>query len=251
NIIPYMIIPGRVQLYPIDTTGSFSVDVSVPLPELTLLDDPVYTIRYGISVYYELEEDDFNPTKSFMSEPEKIIQSAVTQLASDAFTELMSDYVTEGYFPDRIQEDWTGLKSTFLTRVRKGGEQYGVRITQISEETVPRIPDDDMYQYGISLRDDLLELRRRHAIEVETIQHSLDVKKIQTEQYYGELQKISDLISQNPDLLKYMYIEKLGENVQVILPQGMSGYPFGLDRRAEVENTAQEQSSDEDVDNLE
>lgn len=249
HVVPYLLIPGRVQLFPVDTTGAFTISVELPLPELVVLDDSNYSISYGVSVAYRLETDSFKPTKSFLDEPERIIQSAVSLYASNAFTELLSSYVTENYDPESIKTDWYELKTSFYSRIEAGGMRHGVQITGISEQSVLKIPTEEIYQYGIALRNDLLELRKKHAINLEDVQHSLNLKELETDKYYQKLQRISQLIAENPELLKYMYIEKLGENVQVILPQGASGYPFGLDNRKEDKKSVPE-DTEQDIDNL-
>ncbi len=249
NIVPYTVIPGRVQLYPVDTTGSFTISFQLPIPDLVVLDDPLYSIRYGVSVDYELETESFNPTKSFLSDPEQIIQTAVSMYARNAFTELLSTYVTGEFQPERIKNDWYEIKGSLYSRIESGGARNGVKISGISEQEVLKIPDENMYQYGVSLKDDLLMLRKKHALEYEDVQHALNIKDLETGKYYEKLQKISDLISANPDLLKYMYIEKLGSNVQVVLPQGVTGYPFGLDKKEEEKMIVPE-SNEEDIDNL-
>jgi hypothetical protein len=250
HVIPYTVIPGRVSLYPVDTSGAFSINLELALPELTLLDDDEYSIHYGLSLEYELQTESFVPTKSFLTEPEKIIQSAVSLYARNAFTELLSNYVGSSYDPVEINNDWNEIKTSLFSRIKSGAKKQNVVITTISENSVIKIPSEEIYLYGMTLRDDLLELRKKHAINLESVQHSLDLKAIESNTYYEHLQKISDLISTNPDLLKYMYIEKLGENVEIILPQSITGFPLGLDSTEPPAKAVPQEQSDQDIDNL-
>jgi hypothetical protein len=43
--------------------------------------------------------------------------------------------------------------------------------------------------------------------------------------YYEKLLKISSLIKDNPNILKYIYIDKLGGNIKVIISSDKTGLP--------------------------
>jgi len=114
-------------------------------------------------------------------------------------------------------------------------------------------------EYGISLRNDLMELRKKHLIERENLNNALNLKSVETGKYYEHLQKISDIIATNPDILKYIYIEKLAPNVKIIAPINSNGYAFGLDnidesekdvKKLEKSDKPESKDKDGEVDNL-
>lgn len=254
NIVPYAIIPGRTELYTIVTSGTLDVECKLTIPELASLNDSLYDITFQMAVEYGIDVDTFAPTKNFLSNPDGIINAALSSKAQAEFVSLISAYLREGYNPEIITAEWDIIKNSLVKRLGQDAKKMGVHIISVGETDLLKLPPLEVYEYGKIFRDDLLELKKKHNLEAENLRHALDLKSIETDDYYKHLEKISALIKDNPDLLKYMYIEKLSPNVQVVVPVNEDGYAFGLDNSDAVSknatNNGKVDQENTDIDNL-
>ncbi|MDA3901753.1 MAG: hypothetical protein PF637_14675 [Spirochaetes bacterium] len=258
-IAPYALIPGRVAFYTIETNGTLEVDCSLPLQELELLDDSLYSVSVKLSMRYSVDAKSYIPSASQLEDPAAAIADKLESDLLSEFASIMRPYLNSPFAPDRLREQWPDLLVTIEERCRSRAQEYGISVNGIDALTILKIPDEEIYNYGLQLRTDLMELRKKHLVEREALQHSLDLKSIETGTYYEHLQKISDIIAGNPDVLKYIYIEKLAPSVKMIIPVNSDGYAFGLDKISETKKDVKKsedakESKDkkvsEDIDNL-
>jgi len=62
---------------------------------------------------------------------------------------------------------------------------------------------------------------------------------------------ISNLIKSNPDILKYIYIDRLAGNVKLILSSDKSGMPFGMSLNEDLDKTGKSKNAaKEEINNL-
>ena len=64
------------------------------------------------------------------------------------------------------------------------------------------------------------------------LRNSLEKDKIASEAYYEKLSRIGNMIKDNPEILKYIYIDKLAGNIKVIISSEKNAMPviFGQDQ---------------------
>ena len=86
------------------------------------------------------------------------------------------------------------------------------------------------------------------AQELKALESEGDIRRMKSydDYYAARLERISKIVATNPAILKYIYIDKLGGNVKMILSSGSEGYPFGL----ESERTQTNGHDDRQIDNL-
>ena len=87
------------------------------------------------------------------------------------------------------------------------------------------LPNQQVYNEGIAHAADLRKMDKTIEKELIDVRSAMERDRIKNEQFYGKLKEISKIISANPDILKYIYIDKMAGNVNVILSSDNSGVP--------------------------
>jgi hypothetical protein len=109
-------------------------------------------------------------------------------------------------------------------------------------------PDRDTFFAAVKHRNEIFQLERDNEIEMKQFNKELEKKQMVDARYKRKLEGISALIKNNPLILKYIYIDKMADNIKMILPINASGYPLDLN---DVGKKYSEQSdSSKEIDNL-
>jgi hypothetical protein len=92
------------------------------------------------------------------------------------------------------------------------------------------LPNQQVYNEGIAHATDLRNMDKMIEKNLIDVRSSMERDRIKNEQFYDRLREISKIISANPNILKYIYIDKMAGNVKVILSSDNSGVPSMLER---------------------
>jgi len=258
-VAPYAVIPGRVQFYSIEPDGFFEVECSLSLGELDILDDPAYNVSVTLVLNYTVDSKVYVPSSSQLKDPSGAIVGRLQSELKSEFADVINPYLEPPFDSEKLTLNWDDILLAIEKKIRERAIKYGIDVTSLKAQTILQVPSREMYEYGISLRNDLMELRKKHLIERENLNNALNLKSVETGKYYEHLQKISDIIATNPDILKYIYIEKLAPNVKIIAPINSNGYAFGLDnidesekdvKKLEKSDKPESKDKDGEVDNL-
>ncbi len=171
--------------------------------------------------------------------------------------ELAEDYIRKGlqrelgpylspvYQPEALEAQAEGALESAYDTVIKDCADRGIDLVEAKLTGAALVPDRALHlealQHAANLRgiDNMLE---KDLIEE---RNRVTRQKISNEQLYGRLGVISKLIAANPELLKYIYIDKMAGNVKLILSSDSSGVP----RLLEAEKSLKKGKTKE-IDNL-
>jgi len=226
------LIPGRVSLHQLDSRGALRVSLSAPLPKISELEDQLYSIRCSFSLKYSLVSDKYLITEEIINKekPHELITSGIEELVKGSFSYSVSSLFSAGFDAEKIALEWPAQRERLFSELTSSLSKSGIELESIEQSSPLVYPTNEIYAGVLVYYDELQSLRRRHGLDNETLKGVLAGESLHLDAYCRKLEKISALIEKNPLLLQYMYIEKLGSNVSVILPASISGYPFGLDR---------------------
>lgn len=142
-------------------------------------------------------------------------------------TELLP-YITPYYKPESITNDKDKITEKALSRSKQQCKDMGLDIRKFELIGQMELPLKELYYNELKFLNELRDIEKNNKKELLILESKLLNEQKHNESYYNKLQEISKLIKENPDLLKYIYIEKLADNVKVILTSDKSGFPLGL-----------------------
>lgn len=157
----------------------------------------------------------------------------------------LSPYLAPVYQPEALAAQAEGALESAYDTVFKDCADRGIDLVEAKLTGAALVPDRALHlealQHAANLRgiDNMLE---KDLIEE---RNRVTRQKISNEELYGKLKVISKLIAANPELLKYIYIDKMAGNVKLILSSDSSGVP----RLLEAEKSLKKGKTKE-IDNL-
>ncbi len=161
-------------------------------------------------------------------------------------TELIP-YITPIYKPETIADDTNKIIEKTLNRSKQQCKDMGLEIRKFELIGQMELPLKDLFYNELKYYNELRDIEKNNKKELLILENKLLNEQKYDNLYYNKLREISKLIKENPDLLKYIYIEKLADNVKIIFTSDRTGFPPGLisDQILEKKN-----NSNNEIDNL-
>jgi hypothetical protein len=205
------------------------VAASLPKSE-SLKDFGNFVLKMSVNVQYKI---DFDAAKKLLengllTDFKEFYKNEISSLAN----EMVSAFIIEGMtryaysarlFDYKVLDD---LKDELVGNVMEYSRLYSLKNVKVSI-TFSEIPQIDVYVEALKRYSAYME--SLYALKEEGILKESEYLKRQMEEdlEFERIRRYGELISQYPHLLKYFYIQKLSERVEVIvLPQDEStGFP--------------------------
>jgi len=246
NIVLGSLIPGRVEVVKLPVKGSSFFNVTVDIPPLSSLESKYYSISVPIDVNYRLQPDSLSFDPGELRDGKGYIKNTVEKLAAGEINKEFSEYLSPSYNRGVLLRRQQDLVESAFKNIRKKCDSLGIAVTDINLSGNITFPETAAYYEGIRYYNELKQMERNNRKELLKLKNDLAKKDLSGDKYIEKLKRVSTLVKDNPDLLKYIYIDKLGGNVKVILSSEKTGVPFGLS----LENIKDEQTTTGDIDNL-
>jgi hypothetical protein len=214
---------------PAQRAAGFMIKIAVP--ELENLKEDYYYPRVPLQVIYRLDAEKFGDA-SKLSDDGRGADELVKKFFENGLQRELRAYLTPVY----QREALVAQVDAILGRLQKNLEDelaaFGIVLTDVKINGAFIAPDRAIYNEGILHAADLRKMDRGVEKELIDVRSTMEREQIKNEQFYKRLLEISKIISANPDILKYIYIDKMGGNVNVILSSDGTGVPRMLEKEA-------------------
>ncbi len=246
NVIWRSIIPGRVDVLRLPVKGSSFFDVTIDIPPLGSLDSKYYSINVPIDFNYRLQPDSLSFDPGELKEGKQFIKNTVEKVTTGEINKEFSRYLSPSYNRIMLLRQQENLVASAFKNIKKKCDSLGIEITELNVSGNISFPDNATYYEGVRYYNELRQMERNNRKELILLKNDLKKKELSRDKYIDKLKRISTIVKDNPDLLKFIYIDKLGGNVKVILSSEKTGVPFGLS----LEEIKDEKKTTGDIDNL-
>jgi hypothetical protein len=205
-----------------------AIKIKIAFPELSFLKGDYYHLWVPLKVAYRINGDTFSDS-SKLGNNGRDLDDQVGRFFQDELQREMAPYLAPAY----QREVLAAQIESILAKAQKGLEPQcktlGVEIKSAAVSGNLLLPDKALYNEGLAHAADLRKMERAREMDLIGVRGALERERLKNEQLFADLMKISKIISANPDILKYIYIDKLGGNVNVILSSDSSGVPRMLE----------------------
>jgi hypothetical protein len=212
---------------PAQRSAGFTTRITAP--GLENLKEDYYAIRVPIRVAYRIDPDKFSDVSKLADDGRGVDDLVKRFFESELQRELLA-YLAPAY----QREALVAQVDAVLGRIRKNLEAelkaFGITLSDAKITGAVIAPERAIYNEGIMHAADLRKMDRGVEKELIDARSTVERENIRNEQLYKKLLEISRIISANPDILKYIYIDKMGGNVNVILSSDDTGVPRMLER---------------------
>jgi len=216
-------LPWKFNVEKVGLKYSSIMDVSIQIPALSSLSDDLYYIRIPMNISYRISKDNL-PEISYLT-GEKNIDQYIATVAAGICSSMLIDNIDPKYNRDGLVREQKRLNDEISAEISKKLESLGI-ITEKLEFILPGYyPENRLYEEALVRNREMRELTFQNSKEDIMLKKQLQKDKGEFEVYYEKLNKISKLIKENPQILKYIYIDKMGDNIKVIISSDKTGIP--------------------------
>jgi hypothetical protein len=239
------IIPEKVSIIKISKKNTQFMDLKIPIPLLENLKSDLYAVKIPITVNYEIMPDKLAFDINRLKGGEGYIATLLEKLLRGYFNKEFASYFSPSYRRGALVKDIETLIGRVESALRTHCLKLGITIGEFVIVGNIDLPDLRTFYDGMRYFRELVDVEKNNKKELIILQSKLEKDRISNSQLYEKLEEISKIIKKNPDILKYIYIEKMGDKVKVIISPDNSGMPFGFnfnssdskpDRRGEIDN---------------
>ncbi len=206
-----------------------AMKVKIGFPELSFLKDDYYHLWVPLRVVYRIDGERFTDAASLGSNG-RDLDDLVNTLIQGELQQEMNPLLAPAYQREALIAQMEPILARVMKKLENDFKTYGIELVSAKISGAMVFPERGVFNEGIIHVADLRKMDRLKEMELIGVRSAIERDKIKKEQFYANLLKISKIISANPDILKYIYIDKLGGNVNVILSSDSSGVPRMLEK---------------------
>ncbi|MCX8122852.1 MAG: SPFH domain-containing protein [Spirochaetes bacterium] len=215
NIVPQG-ITTHIKAHYIPLNNTCHVDITIPVPPLEVIKSEHYSIKIPVAVTYRLNPGQLSlDLYKLYSDAQYLPQQIQLRLLS-SIKDNIAFHLYPYYQYNVLQANINREIGQAIAHVKESFIKEGILI-QDATVGVIYMPDYAVYAEGKKFLLELLTQEKLNAIQRNELQHQLKQEQMRNEQYLAYLEKMSQIISKNKDILQYIYIDKLADNVRVIV----------------------------------
>ncbi len=215
NVVPQALFhPVRVTYIPL--YGSCKADIIVPIPPLEKIKSKNYSITVPVSIQYTFDAGKLKLDLKSMHSNADYVKEIITIALVDAVNTQFRKYLVPVYQYFPLQANFQNEFIVVINTVKEVCAKRGLVVDDVKIGNV-YLPDYAIYAEGKRFLQELLQQEKDNALQLARLQQKLNEDGLASKQRLEHLEKISELIQKNKDILRYIYIDKLADNVRVIV----------------------------------
>jgi hypothetical protein len=226
----------------LSTSGSISFTAKLSIPPLQNLESGHYSVWIPLRAAYVIERDSFTG-REYLRDYGDALDEHVASVVKGVLAKELDQYFRPVYRPPLLETNIERLIGDAETKAGAELKEMGIALTGLKRAGSVVIPDLEVYGEGLRFLADMRALEHKNAMELIQLKIDLDRGKLSDEEYFKKLNRMSKIIKQNPEIIKYIYIDKITGNGKVNLPNVMKDFPGG-------EGKERPRSAEGDIDNL-
>lgn len=237
--------PWLYSVYKISCTGVLDIEASIPIPQLRELKGDFYSIKFPVRITYDIQPESFTFI-SYLGDSGKDLASFIEKLARLKFSQKLDKYFSPQFNYFALKKDQEKILETTRGELNDELTSIGLKLVKFELAGSVIIPGNDTYFDGIRQLKEIQDISKKNEKDLILVSNEIAKQKLENEHFYEKLNRISGIIEKNPDILKYIYIDKLSHSVKVILPSDSAGIPKVFDDMLDTKN----KSKQKEIDNL-
>jgi hypothetical protein len=216
----------NTAMFPLSNRQEF--EAAIPVYPLHALGSSYYSILVPVSVSYEIDLAKVYITKDSVANQKSMYLNAIRGIVKSTFERAFEPYMRSRYLRSDLERDFNTVFSSVSESARQQCSDIGIVLKNFKLSGMPVFPDEQTYAMGLQYLYELRDIEKETKKELIILQGKLKKEEISNKQLMKKLNAISTLVKDNPDLLRFLYIDKISGNVKVIISPDKSGFPFGL-----------------------
>lgn len=230
NFIRHGLLPWVYRVETVPSSGSVIIEVSIPLISSELSDENVMSVKIPLEVSYTINSEAPPEPDFFSSEIQR--KEFFIKRASIICRTVLKNYIEPVYNRNGINRNESLIMESILSGVKESLNGSGVIVDSINGAGSISLPSAELYRENLLRDAEIRAISFENKKQEMLLKNKLAKERIATDIYYENLSRMGGIIKENPEILKYIYIDKLAGNIKVIVSSEKSGIPviFGQDQ---------------------
>ncbi|MCL2025496.1 MAG: hypothetical protein FWG92_01675 [Leptospirales bacterium] len=212
-------------------------NIRIDIPALKDLKDDTFAVIIPLKADFSVNLPELYDLNLLKNAAEGVKKSIENELRA-ALNFLIGDYLSPVYRDDIIRRE----RETILTHLKESVSAEfagkGIVISDLKYTSPVSLPDDKRYEEGVLHLGTLRRVFIENDKKLEELKGQLERNAMSMESLHNKYREMSLIIKENPDILKYIYIDKMAPNLKLIISSDKSALPAFLD-----ENETKEQKT--------
>jgi hypothetical protein len=237
--------PDRIILRSFNNKNSSIYNIKIDIPPFDSLGKDFLCINVAFNVIYSINYMNIN-IASIQPDNGSYFYDAVGQIIKANLRSELLPYILPNYKPDSIISGIAKIRENVFNRTKEQCNAAGLEIEKFEISGQIELPLKETYDSEVKYLNELKDIEKNNKKELLILESKIFNEQKVNSSYYNKLQEISKIIKDNPDILKYIYIDKLADNVKIIITSDKTGIPSGLINEKIIEKGR----DDIEIDNL-
>jgi len=219
-------------------------DLELPLPSLEKIQSNIYSVKIPVNFIYKIDREVFFDYEKLQNGG-AALSSHLKELLTGFWSQELLKYFDKRYERKRLIADQENLLKKVTKELKKELQLIGINLIKVNIVGNISYPTIETYLSGFQHLKKLRDLWQRDEYQNQTLQAEIKQDNLRKQENYKNLKEISKLIQDNPNLLKYIYINKISDKAKVVVAPPNLEVPFKLE-----ENNLDSKNIKREIDNL-
>ncbi len=225
NFVRYGITHWKMTVDYFPRSAGDYYEICIPLPALEPLESRYYSVLIPLNISYTVDSRQFHVSSIPASGEGSLFSADIRKTVTDAFKKEMAPYIGNDYKRKELEQKAPAILQSVRAQLERVAVSFGITVTGWELVGSPSLPDAQAYLQGVQFMNELRIAENQAKKELLLLHSKLKKDELETRQYLNKLREVAQLLKGNPDLLRYVYVDKLSKNVKVIISSDRSGMP--------------------------
>jgi regulator of protease activity HflC (stomatin/prohibitin superfamily) len=222
-------IPGRLTSIRYSRRAAQVLEIKIPIPALVELKNDLYSVAVPVSLVFDIDSRRLSIDPATLGADKNAPGTLLKKALEGYLAREMAVYLEPVYNRAGLLQAGEAIIEKAMDSLASQAGKLGIALVSFEIPGRITVPDDRTYYEGVLYLRDLRELERANKKDLVIFKHALEKERQARRDFLEKLGEVSKLVKGNPDLLKYIYIDRLAGNVKVIITPDKSGMPLGLE----------------------
>ncbi len=219
-------LPWEYSVVKMPVKNSAIVKIQLKIPSLSSLNDDLYLLKFPANISYHIDKSNLPDVVYLKSKLD--IENYIVDKAEIIIQTVLMNYIDPAYDKNKILKDEKNIIEAMTSALSKQITNTGVILETIEFISPGYYPDNKLYAEGLIQNKKMRDLDFTNKIGEIELSKELIKEKNKNELYFEKLLRISSILKNNPEILKFIYIDKIGDDIKVIISSDKTGLPSML-----------------------
>ena len=224
----YKALPWWYSVASCELEFSLTVNVNIAIPALSELDHDSFALVIPIQADVQIIPEKLKNLNILKDSLVHMKESFGKEL-EQSFSTHMQDFLVPVYQYAQILENKDKILATVTKDIDAKYKDEGILISNLQHAGLLQLPDARLYEEGLIFLNSQRRILHENKKKMMELSGQLERDALEKEKLFKSYSDVSVIIKENPNILKYIYIDKMAPNLKVIVSSDKTALPAFLE----------------------